>query len=212
MSVIAVVMQKGGVGKTTIATNLAGAAAHRGHRVRLFDANPTQGSAYGWSKMRPEGDSLTAVRVDGDFRKAVLADIPNYDHIIIDTPPDLNMETRTAMAVADVIVVPIRIGQYDIWSVSQTAKVVDDLKILRPLRAIAFVNAVPHYIKAELDEALGTIRDFPDTFEPGPTLIDRGGFRRTAKLGLAVTELPSDFRDLKATDEFETLYEQVFRG
>jgi len=210
MSVIAVVNQKGGVGKTTIATNLAGAAVARGARVRLFDANPTQGSAYAWSKMRPQSDALTAVRVDGDYRKEVYADVPAYDHIVIDTPPNLDAETRCAMAVADIIVVPLRIGQYDIWSVSQTARVIDDIKILRPVRAIAFVNAVPHYIVKELDDAKDTIRQFPETFELGPTFIDRGGFRRTAKTGLAVTELTGEFRDLKATDEFEMLYREVF--
>jgi hypothetical protein len=80
------------------------------------------------------------------------------------------------------------------------------------VRAIAFVNAVPHYIKSELDESIDVIREMSDDFELGPTIIDRAAYRKGSKLGLSVLELPPEYRDGKASDEFGMLIEEVCRG
>lgn len=217
MSIIAVVMQKGGVGKTMTATNVAGALAMQGNAVRLYDANPYQSSAYQWGQVRLDSgvpQNLSVVRVDQNYGHAVTADAPNFDHIVIDCPPNLDMETRVAMALADVILIPLRVGQFDAWSLAQTAHIVRQRRatVTTPVRAIAFVNAVPHYIKAELDESIDVIKEMGEDFELGPTIIDRAAYRKGAKLGLSVMELPSEYRDGKATDEFGTLMEGVLNG
>jgi chromosome partitioning protein len=217
MSIIAVVMQKGGVGKTTTATNLAGALASRGASVRLYDANPYQSSAYQWGQVRigaGVAHNLSVVRADQNYGHAIEADAPNFDHIVIDCPPDLRIETRVAMGVADVIVVPLRVGQFDVWSLAQTAQIVRERRatLTAPVRAIAFVNAVPHYIKSELDESIDVIREMSEDFELGPTIIDRAAYRKGSKLGLSVMELPPEYRDGKASDEFGMLIEEVCRG
>jgi cellulose biosynthesis protein BcsQ len=217
MSIIAVVMQKGGVGKTMTATNVAGALASQGASVRLYDANPYQSSAYQWGQVRVSSGvphSLSVVRVDQNYGHAVAADEPNFDHIVIDCPPNLGVETRVAMAVADIILIPLRIGQFDTWSLVQTAQIVRERRATMPtqVRAIAFVNAVPHYIKAELDESIDVIKEMSDDFELGPTIIDRAAYRKGSKLGLSVLELPAEYRDGKATDEFGTLLAGVLNG
>jgi chromosome partitioning protein len=217
MTIIAVVMQKGGVGKTTTATNVAGALASQGASVRLYDANPFQSSSYQWGQVRVGAGvqpNLSVVRVDQNYGHAVAADEPNFDHIVIDCPPDLRVETRTAMGVADVILIPLRIGQFDAWSLAQTAQVVRERRasVPTPVRAIAFVNAVPHYIKAELDESIELIKEMSDDFELGPTLVDRAAYRKGSKLGLSVLELPPEYRDGKASDEFATLLAGVLNG
>jgi chromosome partitioning protein len=217
MSIIAVVMQKGGVGKTMTATNVAGALASQGESVRLYDANPYQSSSYQWGQVRVSAGvphSLSVVRVDQNYGHAIAADEPNFDHIVIDCPPNLETETRVAMAVADVILLPCRIGQFDAWSLAQTAQIVRQRRasVTTPVRAIAFINAVPHYIKAELDESIDLIKEMSDDFELGPTIIDRAAYRKGAKLGLSVMELPAEYRDGKATDEFGTLLTGVLNG
>jgi chromosome partitioning protein len=216
MTIIAVVMQKGGVGKTMTATNVAGTLAMQGGSVRLYDANPYQSSAYQWGQLRIDAEvpqNLSVVRVDQNYGHAVTADAPNFDHIVIDCPPNLDMETRVAMALADIILIPLRIGQFDAWSLAQTAHIVRQRRatVTAPVRAIAFVNAVPHYIKAELDESIDVIKEMGD-FELGPTIVDRAAYRKGAKLGLSVMELPPEYRDGKASDEFETLMAGVLNG
>ena len=217
MTIIAVVMQKGGVGKTMTATNVAGTLAMEGNSVRLYDANPYQSSSYQWGQVRIDAgvpQNLSVVRVDQNYGHAVAADVPNFDHIVIDCPPNLDMETRVAMALADIILIPLRIGQFDAWSLAQTAQIVRQRRatVATPVRAIAFVNAVPHYIKAELDESIDVIREMGEDFELGPTIIDRAAYRKGAKLGLSVMELPAEYRDGKATDEFGTLMAGVLNG
>jgi chromosome partitioning protein len=217
MSIIAVAMQKGGAGKTMTATNVAGTLAMQGDSVRLYDANPHQSSSYQWGQVRVDANvaqNLSVVRVEQNYRKAVMDDVPNFDHIVIDCPPNLDTETRVAMALADVILVPCRIGQFDTWSLAQTAQVIRLRRetVATPVRAIAFINAVPHYIKAELDEAIDVIKDMSDDFELGPTIIDRAAYRKGAKLGLSVMELPPEYRDGKAMYEFGMLMEGAFNG
>jgi cellulose biosynthesis protein BcsQ len=114
---------------------------------------------------------------------------------------------------ADIILIPLRIGQFDAWSLAQTAHIVRQRRatVTAPVRAIAFVNAVPHYIRAELDESIDVIREMGD-FELGPTIVDRAAYRKGAKLGLSVMELPPEYRDGKASDEFGTLMAGVLNG
>jgi cellulose biosynthesis protein BcsQ len=216
MTIIAVVMQKGGVGKTTVATNVAGTLAMQGGAVRLYDANPYQSSAYQWGQVRLDAgvpQNLSVVRAERNYGHAVIADAPNFDHIVIDCPPSLGTESEVAAAVAEVILIPLSIGQFDAWSLAQTGQLIRRRQALpTPVRVIAFVNAVPHYIKSELEESIDLIKDMSEEFELGPTLIDRAAYRRAAKLGLSVMELPPDYRDGKAIDEFGTLMAGVFNG
>jgi cellulose biosynthesis protein BcsQ len=216
MTIIAVVMQKGGVGKTTVATNVAGTLAMQGGAVRLYDANPLQSSAYQWGQVRVDAgvpQNLSVVRAERNYGHAVIADAPNFDHIVIDCPPSLGTESEVAAAVAEVILIPLAIGQFDAWSLAQTGQLIRRRKALpTPVRVIAFVNGVPHYIKSELEESIDLIKDMSEEFELGPTLIDRAAYRRAAKLGLSVMELPPDYRDGKAIDEFGTLMAGVFNG
>lgn len=85
--IISVLNQKGGVGKTTLSSNIAAQLASEGHRILLIDADP-QGSSLDWSAAR-EADSL--VTVVGLPRATLHKEIGkfsnDYDHIIIDGPP-----------------------------------------------------------------------------------------------------------------------------
>jgi chromosome partitioning protein len=106
---VAVVSLKGGVGKTTTAVYLA-AVATRGRRaVRLVDADP-QGSAALWLEQRPiEGVEVLEAPSERLLRKALGQD-DDGAVVIVDTPPASERLTSTALTVADVVLVPTRIG------------------------------------------------------------------------------------------------------
>src|SRR5476651_1448820 len=114
--IIGVLNQKGGVGKTTIAVNLAAAFANSGARALLVDADP-QGSALAWSSAR-ERDPLFAVV--GMAKPSLHRDLPdlakNYDFVVIDGAPRVNELGRSAILASDFVLLPVQPSPYDVWA------------------------------------------------------------------------------------------------
>lgn len=120
---IAVLNQKGGAGKTTIATNLAHAFALDGQRVLLIDADP-QGSLRDWSEANG-GELLPVVALD---RESLVKDITavshGYDFAIIDGPPQIAKLSAAAVKAADLILIPVQPSPYDIWACADLVDVI----------------------------------------------------------------------------------------
>ena len=118
---IAFVNQKGGVGKTTLAVNVADAIARRGKRVLLIDAGP-QGSALDWAAAREEshneeeGDVLfSVVGLPTNFIHKELAPLGrDYDCVVIDGPPRVNKVTTAAIMASDLVPIPVQPSPYDV--------------------------------------------------------------------------------------------------
>ena len=125
MPVIAVVNQKGGTGKTTISTNLACAFADR-FQVLLLDADG-QGSALDWADSRAQ--PLLGLEVRGVEPGRLLQDVrlraPDYHWVIIDGPPGIARTTADAVRAADLVLIPVKPGPWDVWAVSD---IVDAVK------------------------------------------------------------------------------------
>ncbi len=134
---------KGGAGKTTLAVNVAAALHRDGKRSVLVDADP-QGSATAWAaraaELEREGPPCIAVA-----SQALRRDLPRllkgFDVALVDGPARLGPETRAAMLIADLVVVPITPGAVDLWAAAETARVLEDARDLRPeLRAVILLN------------------------------------------------------------------------
>lgn len=123
MTVIAILNQKGGSTKTTIATNLAHGLLLAGAKVLLVDADP-QGSARDWN----QANNATLLPVVGLDRETLPTDLKaisaGYDFIIIDGAPQIAKLAAAAVKAADVVIIPVQPSPYDIWAASDLVDVI----------------------------------------------------------------------------------------
>lgn len=124
MKVIAVLNQKGGAGKTTIATHLARALQLSGATVLLVDSDP-QGSARDWAAVR-EDQPVPVVGID---RPTIERDLKRLgaaaEFVVIDGAPQAADLAVSAIKAADFVLIPVQPSPYDIWA---TADLVDLVK------------------------------------------------------------------------------------
>jgi chromosome partitioning protein len=122
MKVIAVLNQKGGSGKTTIATHLARALQIDGADVLLVDSDP-QGSARDWAAVR-EDQPLTVVGIDRPTIERDLKNIARKDFVVIDGAPQAADLAISAIKAADIVLIPVQPSPYDIWAASDLVDLV----------------------------------------------------------------------------------------
>lgn len=186
---IAFVNQKGGVGKTTLAINVAGCMAQQGFKVLLVDADPQQ-SALDWSGVRNNPSLFTIV---GMPRPVIHKELPmleeGYDHVVIDSPPSVHTLTQSIVGASDVVVVPVQPSPYDVWAAEAVLKVIDDAsQVLNPeLKTVFAINrkivntAIGRDIVASLNEYGKPVLD--------AHVCQRVAFAESAAQGKTVFEL-----------------------
>lgn len=141
--IVAVVGQKGGVGKTTISASLAGEWVRQGRRVLLVDADP-QASTQEWFVASEDGEGWP--RVIGCstpimHKPGQLRAMDEYDVIVIDGPPQDDALTSSALLSADVAILPVSPSGLDIRAISRTVALCEDAKAFNEgLRTFLLVN------------------------------------------------------------------------
>ena len=140
--IIALLNQKGGVGKTTLATRLAGELAMQGQSIILLDADP-QGSALDWTQRRQQNGLPRLFGAVGLPRETLHQEAPELarscDHIIIDGPPRIAALARSALLAADLALIPVQPSPYDIWASAEMVALIRDAQVFRPTLRAAFV-------------------------------------------------------------------------
>ena len=206
--IIALLNQKGGVGKTTLATHLAGELAAHGASVVMLDADP-QGSALDWSQRRQQKGLRRLFGVVGLARETLHLEAPelarHVDHVIIDGPPRVTALSRSALLAADLVLIPVQPSPYDVWASSEAVALITEAMLFRPTLRCAFVinrRVVRTVLGREARPALNS--------QPFPVLDaevhHRIAFAESAVAGRLVRECPEAS---KAASEIRALAAEV---
>ena len=198
MPTIAIISQKGGAGKTTLAVHLAAAAQDAGTIALIVDTDP-QATASQWAAWRqdkpPEVIDSPPPRLAVKIRQAREQ---GAQWIVIDTPPHADSAARAAVEVADLVLIPCRPSAFDLSAIETTAKLV---QLLRKPAYVVFVAGPPNAFRVyqeagELVESYGT--------RPCPLQIpDRAAYRHASAEGRTVMELePAG----KAAEDIRQIY------
>jgi chromosome partitioning protein len=141
MSIIAVVGNKGGTGKTTLSLNLAAGLARQGSVV-IIDADPQQ-SAYQWRLVGDEDAPLpSVVAAASGLEKTIGAMRDAHMHVVIDCPPSIKAaQTEQALRLAEHALVPVQPSPMDLWATTHIARIIDKMRMDNPrLRALIVMS------------------------------------------------------------------------
>jgi chromosome partitioning protein len=211
---------KGGVGKTTLALQLALARQLAGRDVLLVDAD-RQGSAQTAATLRAEAGrspALACVQLaEGRLLRAQLGPLAaKHDDTIIDVGGRDNEALRVALARSDLLVVPVQPRAVDVWALSDIADLVDQAQAAREddgrpaLRVLAVLNLADPGTNQDTIEAGVALAEFPQLPVVEAVIRRRKAVANAMANGLAVAELTP--RDPKACDEFAALVSTVFES
>jgi chromosome partitioning protein len=201
---------KGGTGKTTLVTNLAVIDITRGKDAILIDADK-QGSAAAWSEVR---DSKEVKRIPcvQKYGKGLVQELQElsrkYENVFVDAGGHDAEEMRAAMVAADLLLIPVRPNQLDVWSIPRVIELVAQSSTFNPKLRFFFVINGAHVSPNVRDaqEVLELLEGQP----VAKTIIHhRRAFAKAPMSGIAVTEMMRQDKDVKAVEEMQSLYEEV---
>lgn len=197
---------KGGVGKTTLAVNLAIVQAASGRDVLLVDGDE-QGTAITFTELRTQelgAANYTAVRLQGkELRTQVRQLAPKYEDIVIDVGGRDTGSLRAALTVSNTLLIPVQPRSFDLWSLEQIAEQVKEAReVNSELRAFVVLNMADAQGRDNKDAA-DIVKGYSGLELLNLTIARRKAFSNSAAFGRAVTEQAP--KDPKAIEELHAL-------
>jgi chromosome partitioning protein len=201
MKTLAILSQKGGAGKTTLALHLAVAAHAAGQVAAVIDLDP-QASAAGWKDTRP-GDVPVVLAVPAARLPQALeaAERGGADLVIIDTAPHAGEVAIAAAEAADLVLIPCRPAILDLRAIGATARIVK----LAGKPAYVVLNTLPPRASAMLADAKAAVA--VHGLEVAPvTIQQRAAYAHALTAGQTAQEYETDG---KAAEEISSLFAWV---
>jgi chromosome partitioning protein len=165
MRIWALVQQKGGCGKSTIATNLAVVAEGRGETVLVIDLDP-QSNALLWSEARQDTRPMVMDTLPENLSHVLeTADKLGVTLAIIDTPSKIDATALVAIRASEMIVCPTTTDLFSLAALGDTVKLIEGAGMLG--RTVAVINNVDEgNVKPLIAEATGVLESFKLTTSP----------------------------------------------
>jgi len=209
-TIVTVINQKGGVGKTTLSMNLAAGLHRRGPTV-VLDTDP-QRSATVWSQCGGDARKypLEVLSVSGRLRETLESARFGHRYVVIDCPPATNAESSSAAVdAADVVLVPVLPSPMDLWASSGIEDMISSARVRKPaLRAYLVLNQIEMRNAMSRDIEV-VLREFSvPALRSG--LTRRAIYRTAALEGCSVYELGLNGRHAAA--EIENIVDEVLQS
>lgn len=148
MKVIGVIQVKGGAGRSTVSTNLAGELSKQGQTV-LIDCDMPQGTSASWSAIRQEAGRMGALVADtATSYRELVAKVEQYaqaDYIVLDGPPRIAELTRAILMLADLCLIPVGASKAEIWATGDILELIEEAKKVNQVKArMVWTRYRPH--------------------------------------------------------------------
>ena len=152
--IVGVVQVKGGAGRSTVSTNLAGELSKQGKTV-LIDCDMPQGTSASWFAVRQQTEakqkplfSENLIADTANNHRELVAKVEQYqdaDYIVLDGPPRIAELTRAILVLADLCLVPVGASAAEIWATSDLLALVEEAKKVKPVKArMVWTRHRPH--------------------------------------------------------------------
>lgn len=210
--IITVGSTKGGVGKTTLALNIAIARAMQGRDVWLIDAD-RQGTASTALAIRGEANRLPAIATahypdGGALRTQVQHQRAKFQDIVIDAGGRDSTALRAALVLSDLVLVPFQPRSIDVWAVADIAALIDEARSMRDgLEAMAVLN-MADITGSDNRDAAEALTDYPALKYLNTPIRRRKSIANAAGNGMSVLEYMP--RDDKAVAELNELLKAIY--
>lgn len=204
---------KGGVGKTTLATNASVLFSLAGKDVLLIDADD-QETASDFTLLRNStradrgGAGYTSVKLHGAaVRTEGLRLASKYDHVVVDVGGRDSAGQRAALSIADVYAIPFLPASFDVWTLDKVAVLIEEARPFNErLETVCFLNRADAKGTDNLD-AVAIAQEIPGLTYVDAPLGNRKAFRTAASQGLSAVELRNE--DSKASGEIRFLIDRL---
>lgn len=193
---------KGGVGKSTIATNLSVLAAQDGKSVLLVDAD-IQASSMAFRSIRKQ-DDIQAIQITTPTLHKDLGQF-KQDWIIIDAGGRDSGAFRSAIMASDVLIIPCLPSSVDFWAADDVIEILKEARIYKTIEAYFILNQVIPKTKLanEIVEAMNVFSEHANLLKSN--LCSRIAYKNAFSEGKGVVELS----DKKAAEETKQLYNEI---
>lgn len=201
---------KGGVGKSTLTVNLATTFQQQGKNVTIVEADPSIRTASRWADDRDElgHGSIMTLRKEGRLGATLSELNDSYDVVLVDTAGKDSKELRSAMVVADLMLIPARPAQADLDATVDLMQMIDEAQDMNPslIPLIVISQASTHSMSSDAREAKGYL----EQAAPSANLVDVVIHHRKAyQVALAAGKAVTEGADSKAKAEIQLLAQEI---